>query len=483
MSNTIPASAATPMVRPDWRRWCGLAVMLTGTFMAILDVFIVNIAVPSIRADLQADFAAVQFVVAGYALPYAVMLITGGRLGDIFGRRRMFMLGLAGFTLASLACGLAADPTALIAARLAQGLAAAVMSPQVFALMRVGFPGERERATAFAWLGVVIGLSSVAGQLLGGLLVEADLFGLAWRPVFLINLPLGLVALLAAPRLIAESRAEDARRLDLAGVAGSALGLTLLLYPLIEGREAGWPAWAFAMLAAALPVLALFLRDQQRKSRQRRAPLLEMRLFGNPVFARGVVIVLAFYSTQNAFYLALTVTLQAGLGLSPLQAGLVFAPLAIAFMASSILAGRMTVRHRHIAVAGGAALAAFAFLVTAWTACTAGAGLQARALVAPLALLGIGCGLFMTPLLNTLLGSIPGRDSGSASGMITTMQQVGGAFGVALVGIAVFGRIAAGGAAAYPQALGYAAAYGCGGCAVVFILMLRLRRLQRISAA
>lgn len=487
MAETALAMPATDAAArsPAWRRWLGLAVMLTGTFMAVLDVFIVNIAVPSMHVTLGASFAELQFVIAGYGLSYAVALITGGRLGDLFGRRRMFMLGLAGFTLASLACGLAGDATLLIAARVAQGLAAAVMSPQVFAMMRVGFPDERERATAFACLGVVYGLSSVAGQLLGGLLVEADLFGLAWRPVFLINLPLGILALALAPLLIPESRNPEARRLDLAGVGLSAGGLVLLLYPLIEGREADWPGWAFLMLALALPVLAVFARDQQRKSRRSHlsghaSPLLEMRLFRHPVFARGVLIVLAFQSTQSAFYLALTVLLQAGLQATPLQAGLAFAPLAVTFMITSLLAGRLPARLRQPMLISGAGLATLAFGGIGFTAWQAGATLTALQLEPALVLLGLGCGLFMTPLLNTILGSVPGQDSGAASGMITTMQQVGGAFGIAVVGILFFGRVNAGGAAAHAEALALAALYGALGCGLAFLLLLRLRHLQKI---
>jgi len=478
----LPATDAVPAAAV-WRRWAGLAVMLTGTFMAVLDVFIVNIAIPDIRRALHADFAAMQFVIAGYGLPYAVALITGGRLGDIFGRRRMFMAGLAGFTLASLACGMAGSAALLVAARIVQGLAAAVMSPQVFAMIRVGFPDERGRATAFACLGVVLGAASVAGQLLGGLLVETDLLGLGWRAVFLINMPFGLFVLLAAPRLIAESRNPEARRLDLAGVGLSALGLGLLLYPLIEGREAGWPLWAFIMLAAALPVLALFARDQHRKSRRQASPLLETRLFRNPVFTLGILAVLAFQSTQNAFYLALTLLLQAGLGMTPLQAGLVFTPLALAFMATSLAAGRIAGRRRQPMLTAGIALATLAFLGIALAAWQAGAGLQAARLLLPLVLLGIGCGLFMTPLLGTVLGSVAGADSGAAGGMITTVQQAGGALGVALVGILFFGRLAAGGPAAYPDALALAALYGAGGCGIALILLLVLRALQRQAAA
>ncbi|WP_343713149.1 MFS transporter, partial [Inquilinus sp.] len=240
------------------RPWLGLAVMLAGPFMTVMDVMIVNVAIPSIRLGLGASYAEAELVVAGYSLAYAVALITGGRLGDLQGRRRMFVTGLLGFALTSALCGLAASAQTLILARLLQGGAAALLFPQVFSLIRVTFPEPRDCAKAFAALGVVLGLAAVSGQVLGGILVAADLWGLGWRPIFLLNVPIGLLAAMAAPRLIPADRVAPGQRLDIAGVALSALGLGLLLYPLIEGREAGWPAWSLAMLAAALPVLALF---------------------------------------------------------------------------------------------------------------------------------------------------------------------------------------------------------------------------------
>lgn len=291
-------------MRSAWRLWAGLMVMLTGAFMTIMDVMIVNVAIPSIRRDLGASFAEAELVVAGYSLAYAVALITGGRLGDIFGRRRMFLIGLMGFTVTSAACGLAPTPEGLIVARLLQGLAAAILFPQVFSLIRVTFAEARQRTTAFAVMGAVLGLAGIAGQLLGGVLVEADLWGLAWRPVFLVNIPVGLAAFIAAPRLIQESRSPEARHLDLAGVGLSAAGLGLLLYPLIEGREAGWPAWSIAMLLLSVPVLACFAIHQHRRSLRQASPLLETGLFRDRAFAIGMLLVLAFYSSLNAFFLS-----------------------------------------------------------------------------------------------------------------------------------------------------------------------------------
>jgi EmrB/QacA subfamily drug resistance transporter len=314
--------------------------MLTGSFVAVLDLFIVNISLPGIRADLHASFADAQLIVAGYGLTYAVGLIAGGRLGDLYGRRRMFIAGIGGFTVASFACGIAPDPNALIAARLLQGLAAAILFPQVLSLMRVIFVDPQERAAAFAMLGATQGLAAIAGQIGGGLLVAADIGGLGWRPIFLINVPTGVITMIAAARVLSESTAPGAHRLDLAGVVMSAVSLSLLLYPLMEGREAGWPAWAFAMLGLSIPALAAFAWHQHRKSGVKASPLVDTRLFRHSAFTTGVVAVLIVCTTLVSFYVMLAFVLQAGLGRTPLVAGAVFAPLALAYAIASFVAGR-----------------------------------------------------------------------------------------------------------------------------------------------
>ncbi|WP_026869259.1 MFS transporter [Inquilinus limosus] len=478
---TCPAGAARPAIPARLR--LALAVMLAGPFMTVMDVMIVNVATPSIRRGLGASYAEAELVVAGYGLAYAVALITGGRLGDLHGRRRMFVAGLAGFTLTSALCGLAPTAETLILSRLLQGVAAALLFPQVFSLIRLTFPEPRACARAFAALGVVLGLASIAGQVLGGVLVAADLWGLSWRPVFLVNVPIGLLAVVAASRLIPADRVSPGRRLDLAGVALSALGLGLLLYPLVEGREAGWPGWSLALLAAAVPVLAVFALHQHGKSRRGAGPLLETALFRDRAFTVGVLLVLVLYSTLNSVYLSYAFLVQLGLGRSPLVSGLVFVPAGIIFMAASIAAGRVAPERRRAVLAAGAVIAAAGNLAAAATALLADP-LRAEALIPALALLGLGQGFLMTPLLNTVLGGIRDGDIGSASGVLSTMQQVGGAFGVALVGIlfaAVLDRARAAGvgeAVAYARA--FAAAAGYGALASLAILGL-LSALPRIA--
>jgi EmrB/QacA subfamily drug resistance transporter len=481
----LDASADAPGKSRPLRLWLGLAVMLSGTFMTIMDVFIVNVAIPSIRRDLGASFAEVEFVIAGYGLAYAVALITGGRLGDIFGRRLMFMIGLAAFVLTSVLCGLAPSSLWLVIGRLAQGLAAAILFPQVFSLIRVAFADPSRRAIAFSVMGVVLGLACIFGQILGGLLVEADLAGLGWRPVFLINIPIGLIALAAAPFFVDESRSPAKLRLDFSGVGLSALGLSLLLFPLIEGQELGWPAWSLAMLLCSVPVLAAFAVHQHRKSARHMSPLLETSLFHDRGFVVGVLVILVFYSTLNSTYLSLTLLMQIGLGLSPVRAGLVLAANALAFMVASLIAGRLPSHWGRFFLILGAAMAAGSSLVAATTAPLAGS-LSGEALVPALVLWGIGQGFLMTPLLNTILGSVHEHHSGSASGVLSTMQQVGGALGVAVVGILFSSALdharslGMGETMAYVHAFVAASIYGACGAVAAGALLLLLPRMRAV---
>lgn len=419
------------------RNRIGLAVMLTGTFVAVMDNYIVNVAIPSMQRTLGASFAEAEFIIAAYLLTFATGLITGGRLGDIYGRRRMFLIGLAGFIATSALCGLAPNPDILILARLLQGLTAAILSPQVMALMRMTFADPRQRATAFSLMGVTIGLATVTGQVLGGFIVQADLWGLAWRPVFLINIPLGLLALVIAPSVLDESRAPIALKLDVPGVVLSTLGLGLLLYPLIRGREAGWPSWCLAMVLASAVLLAVFVWQQQRTSLLGVAPLLDVGMFRDRAFSVGAAMTLLFYSTLTPFFLIFTLLLQIGLGCSPMQAALELSVLAVTFSIASFAAGRLAARGaRPVLFAGVGIGVAGGMLAVA-------AGLFAQPMTAlhllpALVVLGVGEGLFMTPCLNFILSSIHDRHVGSASGVLTTMQRMGGSFGVALLGLLFF---------------------------------------------
>ncbi|HZP99844.1 MAG TPA: MFS transporter, partial [Reyranella sp.] len=328
--------AVAPAGQPtgDPRRWLALPVLLVGAFLPVLDFNVVNLALPAIRQNLGASSGEVEFVISAYAATYAVFLITGGRLGDLFGRRRMFMLGVTGFTVASVLCGLATSPSILIAGRILQGLTATAMAPQVLASIRVLFPAA-EQTRALAFYGATFGLANICGQVLGGVLVSARPFGFTWQAIFLINLPIGLAALFGSFVLLPDSRAERAQKLDLGGVALLSLTLALLVYPLVEGREAGWPAWMIAMLAACPVALMAFVRFQARLSARGGDPLVALSLFRSSSFVAGLVMALAFYMLSS-FYLTFAVYLQSGRHLSPIDAGLATLPFAFGYFISSL---------------------------------------------------------------------------------------------------------------------------------------------------
>jgi EmrB/QacA subfamily drug resistance transporter len=280
--------------RPDPRRWPTLIILLLAAFMNLLDVSIVNIAIPSIQRDLHASYADVQWALAGYTLAYALVLITGGRLGDTFGRKRLFLIGVAGFTIMSALCGAAQTPGMLIACRVAQGAMGAIMVPQVLAVIQIIFP-PAERIKALAGFGITAGLGTVSGPLLGGLLIQHSLFGLSWRPIFLINVPVGILAVIAASVLVRESRAPRPPRLDPGGVALVSAALLLLLYPLVQGRQYGWPTWTFVSMAVSAPVFALFVLYERAKARRDGSPLIEMSLFRERGFSAGMAIAISFF--------------------------------------------------------------------------------------------------------------------------------------------------------------------------------------------
>ncbi|MFN8511056.1 MAG: MFS transporter [Chloroflexia bacterium] len=440
MAQAIAAPA--PTTPPgDARRWLALMVVVSASFMATFDQFVVNVATPAMQRDLHASFAQIQFVVAGYALTYAVTLVTGGRLGDIFGRKRLFMVGMAGFTLASALCGLAPGPGLLVAARLFQGLGAALMAPQVLSIIQVTFPAA-ERGGALSVYGAAVGLASLAGQALGGLLIRANLFGLGWRVVFLVNIPIGVAALLAAVPLVRETRSPTARQLDLGGVAIITGGLFLFSFPLVAGRDAGWPAWSWACLIAAFPVLAAFVWFERRKTIRDESPLVALDLFRQRTFAAGLGVAFPFGMANPAMFFTLALYLQIGLQFSPLAAGLTFAPAPVGFFLAATFSARLArVLGRRLV------LIAILMKAGAWTAIGLlvirdGASLHGLAL-APLMLIeGAGAGWTSPPLIGLSLAGVTGRDAGAAAGVFTTAQQIAGALGVALIGVVFFGALA-----------------------------------------
>src|ERR1700733_2073496 len=296
----------------DPRRWLTLVILLLAAFMNLLDVSIVNIAIPSIQRNLHASYADVQWALAGYTLAYALVLITGGRLGDTFGRKRLFLIGVIGFTIMSALCGAAQSPGMLIAARVVQGAMGAIMVPQVLAVIQVIFP-PKERIKALAGFGVTAGLGTVSGPLLGGLLIQHNLFGLDWRPIFLINVPVGIIAFAASAVLVRESRAPQPPKLDPVGVGLISAALLLLLYPLVEGRQLGWPLWTYVSMALCVPAFAAFVWFEWLKGRRDGSPLVPLSLFSQRGFAAGMAIAVALFLGIASFGLVLTLFLQLGL--------------------------------------------------------------------------------------------------------------------------------------------------------------------------
>lgn len=436
-----------------------LLVMLSGTLLVVVDFFIVNVALPSIRQELHADASTLQWVVAGYALATAAGLITGGRLGDLFGRPRMFMLGLLLFTLASLGCGMAPTASLLLAARVAQGAAGALLQPQVLAMLSIAYTGPA-RAKAFAAYGLTLGLGATAGQLLGGALIAVDWGGLGWRTCFLINLPVGIAALAAAPKALAHlAGSRRSSRLDLSGAFLVAIAAVGIVWPLVEGRAAGWPAWTIATLVAALLLLPLVRWQQAARERRGLDALLPVALLTNRGFTAGLATVLAFYAGNAALYFVLALYLQEGLQLTPLRAGGVFTALALGFFITSMAAPRLAARFGGAPIARGALLLAAAHLlqmanIRLWPSHFLLPGLPL------LALQGAALGIVMAPLSSAVLARVPAQHAGAASGVLATLQQVGNALGVALVGVVFFRGRATGAvdATAFAHSLVYLAA-------------------------
>ncbi|WP_433412290.1 MFS transporter [Microtetraspora malaysiensis] len=450
-----------------------LPLVLTGVFITILDFFIVNVAIPAIQADLDAGAASTEWVVAGYGLAYGSGLVLGGRLGDLLGRRRMFTLGMALFTLASIACGLAPDAGTLVAARLAQGLAAAALTPQVLAILRTVYSGPAQ-ARALNAYAMTMGLAAVFGQLVGGALIQADLFGLGWRACFLINVPIGVAALALTGRLIPENRSGTSARLDLGGTALVTLALVAILLPLIEGREQGWPLWTWLSLAAAVALFAAYGR------RRHESPLIDLTLFRERAFTAGLLTQLAFTMGMAAYFLIFALYVQGGVGLDALQAGLLFAPIGAGYLAASLLAPRFVARLGRQAIAlGGLVRAAGLAVLLVMVAAEAAVGCLVPALVVD----GFGMGLALAPIMSTVLARVAPHHAGSAAGVLTTTQQVGSALGVGIVGIVFYGSLPDGAGQAFQHGLIYLIAVALAIAGLVQLLPRAVGDSTRVDAA
>lgn len=418
----------------DPRRWRALAVVLSATFMALLDSFIVNVAIPSIQSDLQASASDIQFILAGYTLAYAVLLITGSRLGDMFGRKRLFLSGMLGFVVASALCGAAPSAMYLILFRVLQGVTSAAMMPQVLAIIQVSFP-ENEKAKAIGLYGAIIGIATVSGQLLGGYLISQNLFDWGWRSVFLVNVSIGVIALLAGIPLLQESRNPAARRLDLTGALILTASLLALAFPLVQGREAGWPVWSFIMLACFPVGLTRFIIYERKLLENGKSPLLAPSLFRDRSFSLGISLILVFYAIASALFFTLAVMLQQGFGYSALISGLTYLPLGIGFFLASLASPKLVSKFGPAVLLVGAIVTAIGIGYTLEIVHHYGGHLVWNALWPSLFVIGIGQGTCAAPFIGTILSKVHQENIGAASGVLTTTTQLSTALGVGFVGI------------------------------------------------
>jgi EmrB/QacA subfamily drug resistance transporter len=423
--STVPAGG---------RRTTALVVILAATFMQLLDISIVGVAAADIQQNLDSGAGGIALVLVGYQIGFACTLITAARLGDIYGRRRLFLTGMVAFTIASILCGLAPSIGVLIAARIVQGIASGLMFPQVLTVIQVMYRPD-ERGGALGAYGTTIGLGTILGPVVGGALIQFRLFPDAWRAIFFVNVPIGIAAIIGGVRLLPESTAPDAPRLDLAGAVLSAVGLGLLLYPIAQGPSEGWPPAQLAMLAAGVVALVGFVLLQRARTRGDRSPLLDLRLFGNRSFTIGSLLSVVFYTGIPGFFLVFSLFLQDGNQFGPFVTGLTILPFALGAAVTATPADAIAAKLGRgvITLAAGLLIAGMAVMIG--TLALVGPDANGLSLVPAMLIGGLGFGLFVPTLIDLVLTGVPVQRAGAASGALTSLQQVGGALGVTLAGL------------------------------------------------
>jgi EmrB/QacA subfamily drug resistance transporter len=424
------------------RAWRALAVLLIGMFMSLLDATIVNVALPTIRTSLDASEATLSWIISGYALAFGLALIPAGRLGDRFGHKWVFFGGLALFTIASLACGLAQDGTQLIVARVVQGLAGGIYVPAVTAYIQLLFTG-RTRGKAFAIMGAVIGVSSALGPLIGGLLIQAFGDTNGWRLVFVVNLPFGIAAMVAAALLLpAGAAGPRTAGVDLLGLLLLSSGLVALLVPLIEGQDQGWPLWTYLSLAAGVILIVIFGGWEVGVARRGKSPLVPPHLFTHVAFTGGVILALVYFAAFVSIFFTISILWQAGLGHSALESGIVSVPFAIGSIAGASQSGRLaaTIGRRVLVIGSGMVATG---LTALWLVLllTPPRDLTNWHLLGPLLVAGTGSGMFIAPNAQFIIATVDRQEAGAASGVIATMQRIGAAIGIAVIGSVFFGTL------------------------------------------
>lgn len=435
-----PASAAAPVVTR--RTWLAFAVLILGIAMALLDTTIVNVALPSIRTSLNADEATLSWIISGYALAYGLVLIPAGRVGDRFGHKWVFIIGIAGFTLSSLAAGIANDSTTLIVARVVQGLFGGIFFPPVTALIQLMFP-PRKRGQAFAIFGASIGFSTALGPLVGGLLIqwlgETD----GWRSIFFVNLPFGVIAVVAAIMLLpGGAEAHGKSGVDLFGFVLLAGALTAILVPLIQGQEDGWPLWTYLSIAGGIVLLVLFALWELSVVKRGKEPLVPPHLFSHPQFTFGVLLALVYFAAFTSIFFTISIFWQSGLGHTALESGLVSIPFAIGSIVGASQSDRLATRLGRNVLSIGTALVSIG-LIALWLVLlrVAPQDLTNWDLLGPLLVAGFGSGLFIAPNAQFIVATVDRAEAGAASGVVGTMQRVGSAVGIAVIGSVFFGNL------------------------------------------
>jgi EmrB/QacA subfamily drug resistance transporter len=414
-------------------RWYVLAVVLIADVMDLLDATIANLAGPSIREDIGGGPSTLQWILASYTLTFAIGLVVSARLGDLIGRRPMFITGMAGFTAASLLCGLAPTPELLIGARILQGLLGAVMIPQGLAMVRQSFRPE-DLQKAFIPFGPIMGISAALGPIIAGVLIDGDLFGTGWRMIFLINVPIGIVGSYLAWRYLPDVPRDQEARLDVPGAVLLTAASALLIYPLVQGREEGWPAWVFAMMAAAAVLFAGFVLRERTSAN----PVIEPSLFENRGFVAGIIFLGTFFVAMSGFTLASNLFIQLGLGYSPFDTGLALTPMALGIALGAIVSGAVLGPRlgRHVLHLG--LLVAAAGLGWLGLVVGQGTGVDGWDLAPALMLSGFGTGLIFAPLFDLILAGLGDKEVGTGSGVLNAVQQFCGALGVAVLGTLLF---------------------------------------------
>lgn len=445
MTESIPRTSA-PGVEVPRRAWQALIVLLLGMFMALLDTTIVNVALPTVETSLDASEATLSWIISGYALAFGLALIPAGKIGDRVGHKWVFFAGLALFTVASFACGLAQNDLQLVIARIVQGLAGGIFVPAVTAFIQLLFPGQ-VRGKAFAIMGAVIGVSTALGPIAGGLIIEAFGNENGWRGVFWVNLPIGAVGLIAAAFLLPnrseiESETRSETGIDWVGLLLVTAGLVALLVPLIEGQDQGWPVWTYITLAAGALLIAAFGAWEVRYTKRGHNPLVPPKLFAHPAFTGGTILALVYFASFTSIFFTLSLLWQSGLGNSALSSGAVMLPFAIGSIIASSQSNKLTQRLGRTVLLLGTSLVAVS-LIWMWIllATTDPSELTNWKLLVPLLIGGLGNGAFIAPNAQFIVATVDRQDAGAASGVISTMQRIGSAVGIAVIGSVLFGSL------------------------------------------